>query len=149
MKKILVPIDGSETSKKAAEQAISMGKTFGSEVTFFTVVEVNSDYVYSDLGGMISSDYVTLSESLVKLKMERDRGMLTNVVQQLDCTGVKTTTKIVQGDAREQIVKLAKDDGYDLIVMGHRGLNPIRRIFIGSVAKSVIEDADCNILIVK
>jgi nucleotide-binding universal stress UspA family protein len=33
--------------------------------------------------------------------------------------------------------------------MGHRGLNPIKRLLVGSVAKRVIEDAPCSVLIVK
>jgi nucleotide-binding universal stress UspA family protein len=33
--------------------------------------------------------------------------------------------------------------------MGHRGLNPVKRFFMGSVAKRVIEDAPCSVLIVK
>jgi nucleotide-binding universal stress UspA family protein len=53
------------------------------------------------------------------------------------------------GDPHPQIIKTAEDGKFDLIVMGHRGLNPLQRLFIGSVAKRVIEDTPCSVLVIK
>lgn len=149
MKKILVPVDGSEASKKAAQQAILLAGTFQSEVTFLTVVEVNYDLAYADYGGMISPDYFTVKDSLIKLDTERSTKMLDAFVGSLDTAGIKTDKKVLVGNPHPLIVEAAKNDRYDLIVMGHRGLNPLQRLFIGSVAKRVIEDAPCSVYIVK
>ena len=75
--------------------------------------------------------------------------MLDGVIQELDCSGLKIDKKIISGAAHPQIVEIAEQEKYDLIVMGHRGLNPFKRLFLGSVAKRVIEDAPCSVLIVK
>ncbi len=149
MKKILVPIDGSEASKKAAVQALAIAGKCNSEVTFLTVVEVGSDIVYGDLSTIANVDYVNLSDNLIKLKKERESSMLDVLLQKLDCSGIHTEKKVTTGDAHPKIVEIAEAGDYDLIVMGHRGLNPVKRLFIGSVAKRVIEDAPCSVLIVK
>jgi nucleotide-binding universal stress UspA family protein len=149
MKKILVPTDGSETSKTAALQAIELAKTYGSFVTFLTVVEVEGDAFYGDYGMVSSADYVNLSDTLITIKKERQSAMLQSLLAGLDCAGIETETKVVVGSAHPEIVETAKNGKYDLIVMGHRGLNPVKRLFLGSVAKRVIEDAPCSVLIVK
>lgn len=149
MKKILVPIDGSNASKKAAATAVSMAKTFASDLTFLTVVDIDSDIIYGDLGTMINVDYRTLSDVLIKLKKERESSMLDTIVDGLDCSGIKADKQVILGDAHPLIIETAEKGHYDLIIMGHRGLNPLKRLFLGSVAKRVIEDAPCSVLIVK
>lgn len=149
MKKILVPIDGSATSKRAATEALAIAKMYGSEVTFLTVVVVDSDIIYGDLGTIVNADYVNLSNILIKLKMERESSMLDVILQSLDCSGIRTDKQVIIGNAHPQIIEVAETGHFDLIVMGHRGLNPVKRLFLGSVAKRVIEDAPCSVLIVK
>ena len=148
MKKILVPIDGSTASQNAAAQALALAGMYGSEVTFLTVVEITSELSY-DVSTIGTMDYSTMSNILINLKVEREPNMLDTLLQTLDCKGINTDKKVIIGEAHPQIVGTAEDGNYDLIVMGHRGLNPLKRIFIGSVAKRVIEDAPCSVLIVK
>ena len=134
--------------KKAAELALTIARKYKSAVTFLTVVNVDSDYAY-DLGTMVNMDFNNLSDSLIALKKERESSMLDAVLQTLDCTGINTEKSVIIGSAHPKIVEVAEHGKYDLIVMGHRGLNPISRIFIGSVAKRVIEDAPCSVLVAK
>jgi nucleotide-binding universal stress UspA family protein len=149
MKKILVPIDGSAASKKAAKQAVALARMYGSDVTFLTVVEVSTDLAFSYESDIYYAQFTEFRDNLIKLKTERLGSMLDAVVQMLDCSGIHTDKKVVVGSAHPQVVETAKGGKYDLIVMGHRGLNPFQRLFLGSVAKRVIEDAPCSVLIVK
>ncbi len=119
MKKILVAVDGSAASKNAAEKAL------------------------------VNVDYVTLSDSLIKLKEDRQRSMLDAFIESLDSSGVTIKTMVTIGNPHPEIVDTAENGDYDLIVMGHRGMNPVKRLFLGSVAKRVIEDAPCSVLIVR
>ena len=149
LKKILVPVDGSSQSKKAIEQAISLANKYGSEVTLISVVEVEADVAYSELGIVMSGEYASVREMLVKIKEESSGKMLDAIISSLDCTGVTLKKVVKVGSAHPEIVDEATNGTYDLIVMGHRGLNPLKRFFMGSVAKRVIEDAPCSVLIVK
>jgi nucleotide-binding universal stress UspA family protein len=149
MKKILVPVDGSAASKLAVAQAVSLAKKFGSEVTLVTVVEVESEVAYSELGIVISGEYAGVRETLIKIKQDSSNKMLDAIIKSLDCTGVSVKKIVRVGSAHPDITEEATVGKYDLIVMGHRGLNPVKRFFMGSVAKRVIEDAPCSVLIVK
>lgn len=149
MKKILVPVDGSAESKKAVAQAVSLAKKFGSEVTLLTVVEVEGDVAYSELGIVVSGEFAGVRDTLIKIKEDSSNKMLDAIIASLDCTGVPVTKRVTIGSAHPEITEEACSGAYDLIVMGHRGLNPVKRFFMGSVAKRVIEDAPCSVLIVK
>jgi nucleotide-binding universal stress UspA family protein len=65
MKKILVPVDGSESSKNAAVQALSLARMYNSDVTFLTIVQIDGDLFYGDMGTMINVDYINLSDVLI------------------------------------------------------------------------------------
>jgi len=148
MKKILVPIDGSDSAKKAAEQAVSLAKVYQSAITFITVVEVKQ-YYYYDLNGVPMDDIMAVRDNLTKLDIENSEKMLCEFVKTLECDELKVDTAVRVGDPHPEIVQYAKKGEYDMIVIGHRGMNPFQRLFIGSVAKRVIEDAPCSVLVVK
>lgn len=149
MKKLLVPVDGSPESKKAVAQAVSLAKKYESEITLITVVEVESDVAYSELGVVVSGEYAGVRDTLIKIRTESSNKMLDAIIKSLDCTGIPITKTVRVGSAHPEITEEAVQGRYDLIVMGHRGLNPVKRFFMGSVAKRVIEDAPCSVLIVK
>lgn len=151
MIKILVPIDGSDASVTAAEKAVALAKIDHSEVTFLSVVEAKRDIPYEAYSSGIddTKQYLILRENLMVHEMTAVKKMLDCVVEKLDCTGIKVHKKVVTGDAHGEIIQTATEGKFNLIVMGHTGLNPLKRLFIGSVAKKVIEDTPCSVLIVK
>jgi len=151
MKKILVPIDGSDASRAAAETAVELAKNCGSEITFLTVVEIRHEFVFANYSdhALMGPDYLEIRENLLRMDTENSTRMLDKVVESLDCAGLKTGKTVVTGDPYAQIVNTAAEGEYDMIVMGHRGLNPLKRLFIGSVAKKVVDDSPCSVLIVK
>jgi nucleotide-binding universal stress UspA family protein len=53
------------------------------------------------------------------------------------------------GEPAEQIIKLAREQGADLIVLGNRGLSNFKRILMGSISQKVAQLADCACLIVR
>jgi nucleotide-binding universal stress UspA family protein len=54
-----------------------------------------------------------------------------------------------EGDPADEIVTAARDEGYDLIVVGHRGLSPIKAFLLGSVSSRVVTHAPCSVLVVR
>lgn len=147
MRKILVPIDGSIASIKAAEQAILIAKEYGSSVTFFSVVAKDSDLPFNEFGGLEKFAY--LQEEMINLKIANTNKILNDIKDLLNCADIEVNQKIIVGFPHPKIIEEAKRESYDLIVMGHRGLNPSKRLFLGSVVKRVIEDAPCSVFIAK
>lgn len=150
MKKILVPIDGSNASKKAAEKAIEVAKQYGSELTFLTVVDVPVFVNYAEIGISISETFLINRERMVKEKLKHDTEMLDMIVRQLDTSDViKTEKTILVGEVFEQIIKLVEDEQYDLVVMSPKGIAGHKHSVLGSVTKKVIAEVSCPVLLVK
>jgi nucleotide-binding universal stress UspA family protein len=152
MKKILVAIDGSNASVKAAKKAVDLAQKYGSEITFLTVTHIPS-HPDSYLAEYNSPELVKLveerAENEKKERLEKDQKMLDAVVESLDLSGIQTHKKVVTGVAHEVIIETAETGGYDLIVMGRRGLSNFKRLFVGSVTQRVLADAPCCVFVVK
>lgn len=145
MKKILVPVDGSAASLKAAEKALDLAKRYNSEITLIHVVYEPDISKYNRFGVIIDPDLKKLKERL----KETEKKMMDSIVDSLDKQDIEIKRKIVPGIAYEEIVKEAENGNYDLIVMGRLGFSKIKRFFLGSVAHRVIADAPCPVLIVQ
>ncbi|MBP1926590.1 nucleotide-binding universal stress UspA family protein [Sedimentibacter acidaminivorans] len=148
MKKILVPIDGSKASRKAAEQAISIAKQFGSEVKLVTVVNLPSEEKYAFFGVNVQNAFYANRKEMLKELITQESKMLKSIINTLDYADIKLDKIVLEGVAYEQILNLSKEENFDLIVMGRRGFSHIERFFIGSVTQRVISDAHCPVLVV-
>ncbi len=149
MKKILVPFDGSDSSVKAAEEALKIAKAFDSEITFLTVVEDKTMLQYSVVGSAMNSDYLNMVGATVNAEKQHAEDRLDNLITSLGADDMKHEQLVVVGDITTKIIETAEEEQYDLIVMGHRGLNPLKRLIIGSIAKNIIEHGPCSVLIIK
>lgn len=145
MKKILVPYDGSESAKCAAKTAIIFAEKFDSQITFITVV--GGKPAATSLYDLKLQEYVSAYNIITKREREVSEEKLKKLVEELDCRGVKTETLIVEGVPDEQIIKKATKGNYDMIVMGRRGLSPVKRLFLGSVSQKVLASSPCSVLI--
>jgi nucleotide-binding universal stress UspA family protein len=61
--------------------------------------------------------------------------------------GIESKMKMEDGDPAEEILAEAKAGGYDLVVVGSRGLGPVGRLLLGSVSTEVVENARCPVLV--
>ena len=52
-------------------------------------------------------------------------------------------------EAPDDALVLAAQEGYDLMVVGHRGLGALKELFLGSTAKAVVDRAQCSVLVVR
>ncbi len=81
---------------------------------------------------------------------EADARRLANEIQaEADEHGVTVTTKVVTGHPAQELVRVAKDTGADLIVLGHSGHSAIWGTFLGTVTERVSRHAPCSVLIVR
>lgn len=144
MKKILVPIDGSAASIKAAAQAFEIARKYNSEIVIFHVfIEPDID-MYNKFGVVIDP---AMSKMKNKLK-DNENKLLDSIIGNFDISGLTVKKKIVSGIAYEEILKEAAEGNYDLIVIGQRGYSKIKRFFVGSQTVRVISDAPCPVLVI-
>jgi nucleotide-binding universal stress UspA family protein len=139
-KRILVPIDGSPDSYRGLRLAVDIAKEHESEITFIHVVE-RPVFFYAGMGNTIipAEVYTGLEDHAKKLFSKRKK--------ELTEKGVRTKTLLKRGDPAVQILKASR--GFDLIVMGSRGLGRFKRYFLGSVSNSVVQQSKVPVLIVK
>ncbi|KAA0546280.1 universal stress protein [Bacillus sp. BGMRC 2118] len=139
--KILVAYDGSGLSKKALRYAIKLAQhDKNAELEIVTVIAY-STYVGSYEAYSLM-EMRTVAEAAAKSRIEEAKELIKHLPN-------PTGTKILEGDPAVQIIKYAEDLGFDVIVMGSRGLGKIREFFLGSVSHNVVQMAKCPVFIVK
>jgi len=144
MKNILVPIDGSKASEKAAEKSIEIAKLYNSKVTFLSVTDVRFVYSYSENGIVVPIDYSQTVSMFTNLQTK----MLDDFTDKIDCAGIPVEKVVLTGIPSDEIIQFANESNCDLIVMGRRGFSKIKRFFVGSVTQRVISDAPCPVLVI-
>ncbi len=139
--KILVPVDGSDNSLRALDNAISLAKITGAtRLTAMHVIE-NPPTVYVESQKL-------LNDLLAKYRAESAK-VLDRCKQKADEAGVKLDTVIAEGDAASNITGYAHREGFDLIVIGSRGLGGFKEMVLGGVSNKVLHRAKCAVLVVK
>ncbi len=134
---ILVPLDGSAYSEKALLHACDMAKNYQSYLILLYVVE--------------KSIPINLLDRKEYLKMLREFGNKVLIKGRKTTTQQGVDSKIVlkEGNITNEIVKLAKKEQCNLIIVGNKGLGATARFFLGSVSNKLANNAPCSILIVK
>ena len=68
---------------------------------------------------------------------------------ELHDSGLETSAKVLQGDAREVLLDVARAEDAQLIVVGSHGRTGLAKLVLGSVASHVVSHSDCNVVVVK
>lgn len=137
MRHILVAVDGSQYGLEAVKAAAKLAAERGIEkVTLINVIPV----VYSTMGPTPVAAPPEHVEAW---------GVFDEPRKLLAASGVKAELLLRVGDPAQEIVQAAKEGGFDLIVVGHRGLSPVKAFLLGSVSERVVAHAPCSILVVR
>ncbi len=129
VKRILVPVDGSEPNLKAIREAKSMALKSECAIVLLHVVDV---------------DYLLDHSILNDLKEQKAR-ILNDAYEQF--VGLNVEKYLVLGDPAEEIMKKAVEENIDLIIMAKRGLTGLKKYLIGSVSSKVVTHAEVPVLI--
>jgi nucleotide-binding universal stress UspA family protein len=143
--KILLASDGSDYALRAAEAVASLGRALGSTVTVLHVFTPPA--MLTSVPGSPGADMEPVALNAYIEQVQDAVAKRTGRV--LDEAGVAYSTILEAGHPAEVIVRIAEDDGHDLIVLGSRGLSAIRSFLLGSVSDKVSHHAHCPVLIVK
>lgn len=137
IRKILVGVDGSATSYKAAEMALDLASALQAQVTAIHVIPP------------LPADYMALGIQLHASPEELDRKILHEVRIMAYTKNVKLETKVLRGRPSEVITSMAEQEEYDLIVLGNTGIGGAYKRAMGSVVAEVINMAKKPLLLVK
>ena len=139
--KVLLATDGSETAAKAARFVVELKKALPSAQ--ITVVFVDELKVLNTV-----FDW-KLDDRLVAEIKEASKDRMTQALSFFENAGVEVSKVRLEGDPGAEIVKYARDGGFDNIVMGSRGLGSLGSVFLGSVAQKVLHGASCPVTIIR
>jgi universal stress protein A len=141
LKKILVPTDFSETSKKAVQYALRFAEQFGCKTALLYVVEPATPMIGAPLAVEPFTDKDEFSMA------EKD---LAALAAESHTNGAHSVNSFVRiGHAPNEITKAAKDLDVDLIIIATHGYTSWRHLCIGSTAERVVRTAPCPVLVVR
>jgi nucleotide-binding universal stress UspA family protein/CBS-domain-containing membrane protein len=136
---LVVALDGSESSWRALDTALEFAGREGSAVDVVSVEEESPRYV------------ATREESAVE-RSEADSyfaGLHQEAKRRAARRGVSVSTKILRGHEAQALIEYVCSDGYDLLVVGHRGHSGVWGAFLGSTADKLVGHAPCSVLVVR
>jgi nucleotide-binding universal stress UspA family protein len=143
LKQILVPTDFSEPSDKAVRYAKALAEAFGGVTLHFLHV-VDNAFVH----GWTSEGYVgALPEFRERLERQaRETLDKLAAASELPRSAVRLATRV--GHPVVEILRYAKEEAIDLVVLGTHGRSGLGHLLMGSVAERVVRTASCPVLTV-
>ena len=132
--KILVAVDGSETSSKAAENAIDLAERYRADLIALYIVPPNIK-----------------SSEIFDLAKENGQKIVDEVKHEASAKKLIVQTEVLLdiGSITKGIVEYAEKNNVNLIVLGTRGISGIKRMLVGSTASEVVKYSHCPVMVVK
>jgi nucleotide-binding universal stress UspA family protein len=143
LKTILVPTDFSDASSAALDYAKSLAGAFGASIHLVHVMEDLLAHAWS--AEVYVASMPNLREEIEKEARERLATMVTDEERRT----LRVETALVAGNPFLEIIRYAKANDVDLIVMGTHGRGAIAHILLGSVAEKVVRKSPCPVLTVR
>ena len=136
--KVLVATDGSVHSMKAVSRAVELAEKEGAKITLMSVA-------YFSKG-----DFDDMPPSIQEKLEKQAKDALNSAKTVFEGKGIKFDTILETGVVpANNIIRRAKEDKFDLILMGRTGLTGFERAMTGSTAAKVVAHAPCSVSIIQ
>ena len=136
-KKILIGMDGSEISKKAALEGIRIAEKSRAAIFMAYIIPVGQDMIeYFKVDKLKSALKKSVEEVIEQVKTEAQK------------KGIPFNVLIREGNPSELLVQLAEKHHCDLIILGRRGKSTLEKILVGSVAERVVGESSVPVMLV-
>jgi len=144
LKRMVLPLDGSELSKQALPVSEELSHRLRLDVTLFQMANVFRQY--EDVPGVaVPIDY----EKLDKIAHDAIKAELGDVEEEMRKKGLAVTSVVTSGmDAASEIVAVCRKVSADLVIMSTHGRSGLSRWSLGSVAEKVLREGDTPLLLV-
>lgn len=133
MKRILVAYDGGEPARRALSTAIELAKQFEAQLSVVSVVPLHLGRAPIDPW---DDQSVHAKELLEAKEILATHGITAELMEPI-------------GDPARTIERIAESGGFDVVVVGSRGLGPVSRFMEGSVSEHVATHADATVVIAR
>jgi nucleotide-binding universal stress UspA family protein len=134
--KILVAVDGSQHARAALDVAIDLARRYSASLCL-----LHAFPHVSDLLGTPQYEHLLAARSMIG-------NQLLEAAQAQVGDALSVETQLIEGPAAPAILRVAEDDGFELIVLGSRGHGQLAGLLLGSVSNAVAQRARCPVLIV-
>jgi nucleotide-binding universal stress UspA family protein len=142
IRKILVPTDFSENAHHALRYGCSFAREYEAELVVLHVVE--------DIAVSYASDLFPVPMAHVFQELSGyARAELQKLVQEAADKGLKARELLAQGRPSSEIVRLAREEAIDLVVLGTHGKGVLDQALFGSTTERVVRNAPCPVLTVR
>ena len=139
VRRVLVPVDFSDSARPIVEYARGIAKDRGATVSLLHVVTTPSPAFDSPKSAAADPKVAAEFRALA----EKELDPLAALVRE---AGVRVETKVLLGAPSREIVSFAKSTGADLVVIGTHGRTGLRHVFLGSVAENVVRLCPCPVI---
>lgn len=143
IRRILYPTDFSSASRPALERALGLARDSRAELIIL--------HVMAPVIPVVGEGYIPPQtyEAIDTAARKSAQTKLDALVARARKAGVRTRGLLVEGTPHDRIVRAAKAQRVDLIVMGTHGRSGLARLFVGSVASRVVSAAACPVMTVR
>ncbi|MDC8452805.1 MAG: universal stress protein [Candidatus Nitrosotalea sp.] len=141
--KILVAIDGSEISLKAAEYGIEFAKKYNAKLIILHVIHIHA-------AGLMYITESTFNQFIEKNKKESEEWFNT-ISKKAKEQGVEIKTETLEEiySVPGAIIKRAEEENIDIIIIGSTGKSGFKKLLLGSVATDVVRYSKCPVFVIK
>jgi len=150
--KILIAYDGSESSKHALNQGVSLAKLTDSDVTILSVIpRITMPLLPAEGAGVSPASIAQTSPEFQQEMKKFYTESLEKAAEDVEekYPNIDVVTKLMEGRPSSIIVEISEEGNYDLIVIGSRGLGGISGLILGSTSRRVVETCTIPVLVVK
>ena len=141
IEKILLPTDLSKYSAYALPYAVEMAKTYNASLHLLHVVETNW------LGITGSAEFPGQTQEFIDTAVKAAEKEVEDLAESID--GVNIEASVILGTPHAEVVRYARDNNIDLIVLATHGRTGLSHVLMGSVAEKVVQMAPCPVLSIK
>ena len=154
-KKILVAMDGSENSQKAAQAALELAEKLRTELVVLHAIIPPASYYQTTIASPTAMSLPSPSQHEIDAYYDYARKVATSIVGEVESKakrqGIHIKTEIPEAVSSvvETIINHAVKEDVDLVVVGTRGLGGFKKLLLGSVSTGVVSHAHCPVLVVR
>lgn len=153
MKKILVAVDGSKSSQKAAQRAAEIAEAMETDVTLIHVYTETAQIPVNQFNEVASYLSAETLENIMKDQEDtiiaKRQKILNQDAEIFEEKGVTPNKLLVHGDPADTVCEYAEENDFDLIIVADKGHGKVERFLLGSISDKIVRHSKKSVMVVK